>query len=376
MPKRTKFLLMVGIVITSAFSLCSYLQGIPVLPQGPGKAVSEVAKSIVQHGTLTPRYFQEVHDQLREASKNVDGTIWQDIFALGSSGKLLPKHSILSAVAAVPFFFVFGDLGFWIMQQVVLLSLLYATYVMVNNISGRDLAWSTITCCLFLSPTLFHSNIFSYDLHGCALIICGLTLSQRCPWWGSVIMTLSIFVRPSYVILATLLLCARLSAPTLSQRCRLLLGWGSVLLSFFLYNSAMWGSPFLTSYARLLEFRRGEAVVMQFKGGPDMSVFLTNWSQKLVSESGLLPYNLCLIGLPCVLCWLCQMRVRTFQLWCLGSALAYTLYIFSYYQWMVSTYGNRFLLPAIYLYLLSLIPIIPDLVERVRGVIRGRNHQT
>ena len=115
---------------------------------------------------------------------------------------------------------------------------------------------------------------------------------------------------------------------------------------------------------------------MQFKGGPDMSVFLTNWSQKLVSESGLLPYNLCLIGLPCVLCWLCQMRVRTFQLWCLGSALAYTLYIFSYYQWMVSTYGNRFLLPAIYLYLLSLIPIIPDLVERVRGVIRGRNHQT
>jgi len=143
----------------------------------------------------------------------------------------------------------------------------------------------------------------------------------------------------------------------------------AVLLLFFLYNTLVWGGPFSTSYARMLEFRDGEAILTPFRVrvSPDATVFVSDWSRKLVGEAGLLPYNLCLIGLPIALVSLRRAPVVNFHLWCLGAALVYTLYIFSYQQWMVSHHGNRFLLPAIYLYLLSLIPAIAELIERLRA---------
>lgn len=357
------FFLALAVVLSLTFSIGAYVQGLPVIVEGPMVAISETTKSLLHSGSLQPEYFTETYREAQAYSKG--GLVWQDVFALDKHGGLRPKHSIFSSIVAVPFYAVFGTAGFWVLQQLFLLWLLCSTYLIVEILSGRALPWSTLLATCFLTQTLFYSYSFSYDLHGCALLVGGLYISRKHPLIGAVIMTLSLFVRPAFGLLAFPLLFAwRQTATKEGAIAPALLGFAIVSLGFMLMNYFFWGSPFLTAYARLPSFEYGEMYFSRHPVGFDREVFLSGWSRKVFSDQGVLPYNLSFVALPFVALSVRKDREWRFQIFCILVSFGYALYIFSYRMWSVTDHGNRFLFPSIYLYLFSFILLIGRLEAR------------
>lgn len=342
------------ISISLVFSFVCYLRNISLLPEGPALAVGEVTKSLVDNGSLTPQSFKDVYQAAADLSKSSQQNVWQDVFALGKSGALLPKHSIFSAVVATPFYFIFGEFGFWLFQQLFFVILIIATFGIVRELSGKELPWSTLIASLFFTPVILHSYGYSFDLHGTSLIVGGLYLTTVRSFWGGVMMAFSIFVRPSYLLLLFPLALIDIRAQKL-QISNSLLGVVIVLVFYGFFNYLLWGSPLVTSYGRIPEFIDGQMVISQHPVGFDLNVLLTDWSNKLFGEGGLASYNFSIFLLPLVIRDVFKQKNRKIELYLLLVSLVYTVFIFSYPYWMASFYGNRFLLPAIFLYLFSVI---------------------
>ncbi|MEY4667467.1 MAG: hypothetical protein RL518_166 [Pseudomonadota bacterium] len=351
------FVLFASTIAALTVSLCCFVRGIALLPQGPAVAIAEVTKSVANSGSLTPQYFHDVRRDAAALGNATHSDVWQDVFALDQHGELRPKHSLLSSLFAVPFYWLFGNAGFWILQQVLFLGLLGSTYTLVKRSTGLALPWSTLVSTLLLTQSIFYCYSFSYDLHGCAVLMGGLCIMSVCPTLGAAIMTLSIFVRPTYILLILPLTFGTMRFDDKKRCGKVALGVGLVLVLFGLFNYYMWGNPLLTAYSRLPGFRNGEMVLSPTSIGFDLSVFLSRWEEKVFSSRGLLPYNLSVVALPLVVVSLWRARDR-FRWTCFLSATAYTLYIFSYPMWDTTSNGNRFLMPAIYLYLLCFIPVI------------------
>ena len=220
------------------------------------------------------------------------------MFARSVDGDLLPKHSILSACIAAPFVFIFGDLGFWIVQELLLLWLIYSSYQLVLVTSGVALPRTTvISICLF-SQTLVASYHYSYDLHGCALIIGGLNLLRTRPAIGAAVMGFSVFIRPANLLLALPLALGGTTSGSKKEVFRSTIGLAVILFTWGMTNWLMWGNPLTTAYSRLPYFVAG---VEQFQAHPlgfDIHTFLADWGGKLFGNHGLLPFNVALLALP------------------------------------------------------------------------------
>ena len=131
--------------------------------------------------------------------------------------------------------------------------------VCYRTITGQELPWSVALGICFLSQAPFHAYDYSYDLHLCALVIGGLYVSRLRPFWGSLIMSLSILVRPSSILLVIPLVFAW--HRTISSIQRSLSGIVAGLLLFLLGNYLMFGGPFTTAYSRISSFLNGEMVL-------------------------------------------------------------------------------------------------------------------
>ena len=345
----------VAALLSLLFSLCCYMKDLPVLPQGPSFAMAEVTRSIVHSGSLTPPYFHSVHRDASALSEATASEVWQDVFAWGKDGRLLPKHSMLSAIIATPFYAVFGDTGFWILQQLLFLCLVFVTYLLVAAITGVPLPWTTIVSVFVLTPSLFYSYGFGYELHSCVLIMGGLYLMRWLPALGAGLMVLSILVRPSEILIALPL--AMVSGGLMGKRQgrAAALGIGVVMVGWCALNTYLWGGPFLTAYSRLPGFRNGNMFVSACPIGFDVNELFSGWAGKIFSEQGLLPYTPAVLALPFIVVSY-RRRRDTFMRACLLISIAYGLYIFSYPMWSVTNHGNRFLFSATYLYLLCFIP--------------------
>ncbi len=357
---RKGFFLAAVFVLSLIFSAMRYLQGVPLLPHGPTFNVAEVTKSLWRAGSLRPERFDQIYRDAAELSRTTGSEVWQDVFALDIRGELAPKHSLVSSVLAVPFYALLGDIGFWVLQQLLVMWLLYSTYCIATRVAGRSMPLTTLVVTCLLSPVLLLSHGFSYDLHGCAFLIGGLNLMHQRPSLGAFLMSLSILVRPSYILLVCPLICALYEQTP--QRIRVLLfrGAGAALglVIFFGVNYLLWGDPFTTAYERLPGFRNGELFISPHPLGLDLHTFVGDWSAKLWGRQGILPFTPCVALLPLVLLAFRHQRERWFQGVCLFAALAYTLYIFSYPMWMVTDMGNRFLLAATFLFIPSCIGFV------------------
>jgi hypothetical protein len=359
------FFILLAASISLAFSICCYLKNLTILPPGPAVAISEVTKSLWESGSLSPEYFKETYREASGISRTTSTNIWQDVFAVDEAGNLLPKHSLISAVIAVPFYALFGTMGFWIVQQIFFLWLLSSSYSIVEELTQRALPWTTLLATCFFSQTIFYSFEFNYDLHGCALFVGGFNLMRHRPFFGGAVMCLSIFTRPTYFILVLPLAFARKYSAGFSNTLKSLLGLAVTLALFLLVNDLLWGSPFLVSYSRLPSFHNGQMIIAPHPLVGDLETFIRDWSSKLLSSKGLIPYNLAFLAFPFVLLSIWRHREWRFQLVCLLTGLGYSLYIFSYPMWAVTYYGNRFLLPAIYLYLIPFMVYLGALETRL-----------
>ena len=350
-----------------------HLLGYQVLPpDAPPARNAEVARSVWKTRSLQPPEFVVFKENLSRLSRERRVGHYQDVFSLGKGGELYPKHSVISAVIGAPWYGLFGDSGFWILQQALALLLFYSTYRITSLMAGRDTGAATLLSVCLLTETVigFFCYVFSYDLHGVVLLICGLHLMYSRPLWGSMLATSSTFVRPSYVLILPFLLCGWSGMPGRTARFRdIVLGAGCMICLYLLVNEFMWGGPFVTAYHRIAAFGPdGDVYIEQLPKGLNMGVFLSDWCQKLFSARvGLLTFNPALIAFPWVCARVWRSEHRWFALTTLTASVLHGLYMFSYEQWHTSFIGNRLLLPSVYLYILNFIPWCSDLLGSVRG---------
>ena len=365
----SKFLL-ASLALLLLSSTVFHRLGYRVLPQeAPPARNAEVARSVWRTFSLEAPGFRVFGHELRQLSRETHRGYRQDVFSLGRHGQLFPKHSVLSGVVGALSYGLFGDAGFWILQQILALLLFYSTFRMTSLVAKRESGVLTLTSIALLSETLigFFCYEFSYDLHGLVLLVCGLHLMYCRPLWGSALAALSVFVRPSYVLLLPFLLSAWSGLPQRSGRVAdVLLGTGAVLVVYFAVNDLMWGSPFATAYHRMVAFSpQGEPFIEQHPGF-SLDVLLADWWRKLFDPRvGLLIFNPALFAFPWVCAWARRSERKWFAFSTLGGSVVYALYMFSYEQWDVSFIGNRLLLPSIYLYLLNFIPWCCTLRDRI-----------
>jgi hypothetical protein len=367
----SKFLL-ASLAVLALSSTFFHRLGYQVLPQeAPPARNAEVARSLwVTHSLEAPE-FRVFERELRRLSRETHREWRQDVFSLGRNGELFPKHSLLSGVIGAPFYGVFGDSGFWILQQIISLLLFYSTFRITSLVTQQTNGILTLTTITLLTETVFgfFCYMFSYDLHGLFLLICGLHLMHSRPRWGSALAASSIFVRPSYVILLPFLLSAWSGLPQRIGNPRdILLGTGAVLCLYFAVNDLMWGSPFTTAYHRMVAFSpQGEVFPDQLPSF-SLGILLGDWGRKLFdARVGLLIFNPALFAFPWVCAWARRSEHKWFAFSTLAGSVVYGLYMFSYELWDVSFVGNRLLLPSIYLYLLNFVPWCCALRDRVRG---------
>jgi hypothetical protein len=344
-------------------------------PDSPPEHNADVARSVWRALSLQPPEFVAFKEQLSRLSRERHEGYDQDVFSLGKGGQVFPKHSVISGVIGAPFYGLFGECGFWILQQLLALILFYSTYRVTSLLAKRDTGVATLLSVALLTQTLigFFCYVYSYDLHGLVLLVWGLHLMYSWPLLGSTLATLSVFVRPSYALTVPFLLCAWRGAPRHTSHLRdVVLGAGGVLCLYFLVNHLMWGGPLVTSYDRVAAFGPdGNIFIEHHPRGFNMSVFLSDWWRKLFGfRVGLMTFNPALIALPWVCAWAWHSEQRSFALTTLAGSVVCGLYMFSYEQWDVSYVGNRFLLPSVYLYLLSFIPWFSGVLGSV-GEARG-----
>jgi hypothetical protein len=362
--------LLASLAVLLLSSACLHRLGYQVLPQeAPAARNAEVARSVWRRFSLEAPEFHVFEQNLRRLSRETHEGYRQDVFSLGKHGELFPKHSPLSGVVGAPFYGLFGDSGFWILQQVLALSVFYSTFRITSLLAKRETGVMTLTTIALLTETLvgFFCYTFSYDLHGLALIICGLHLMYSRPLCGSALAASSVFVRPSYVLLLPFLLNAWGGLPRRSGRpLGVLLSTGAVLSLYLMVNDLMWGSPFATAYHRMVAFSpQGELFIEQHPGF-SLHVLLADWWRKLFgARVGLLLFNPALFVFPWVCAWASRSDHKWFAFSTLAGSVVYGLCMFSYQWWDVSFVGNRLLLPSIYLYLLNFIPWCCALRDRI-----------
>ena len=185
----------IAVVATAAFAISI---GTPLFPQTPASVAADTARHFWKAGNIQDPKFQERYDELINKSRGTkQGFYSQDFFTIGRDGNLYPKHSILFTVLSSVFYGVFGDVGFWILVQVVLFALLSGVYQLSQRVSSA-FATAIVLGATPLCTNFFHfSFVFNYDFFAPACVVWSLVLLPRTPLVAGLIFSLSLYIRIS-----------------------------------------------------------------------------------------------------------------------------------------------------------------------------------
>lgn len=324
---------------------------------GPSGRVAETAKSIWNSGNLETPENLELAKNISESASKEKQVFWQDAFALEKNGRIYPKHSLITSLIAAPFYGAFGEFGFLIFQTLNSFGVCICLSFSLSKFTKNNMYFFSLFGLSFLTQTFIgrYNYDFGYDLHAAFFILLGLALSFNFPFWGSFSYTLSLFVRPSHILILPFLLISQEEMIKNKKFLRnALLGFSFGLILYTLNNYYLWGSPFLTSYDRIPFFdENGQMFITEHLKGFDWMELRSNLKEKLFGlKHGLITYNLCYLAFPLVIWHIKNTKLKISFCSLLLGSIIYTIYIFSYGYLEASGIGNRFLLPAIYLYLI------------------------
>lgn len=364
---RLYFVVFSSFVLLLVFGVSCYLRGLELLPEGPSLRNARVAISIWERGSIQSPEFFETHQMLLRLSEENNSNYWQDMYAMGRNGQLFPKHSLLVSVLAAPFYGLFGKIGFWIFNQIIIILLILSTYRIATFLCRKDLAITVVIIIVAFTQTLWVSYGLSYDILAAMLIICGLDLLRKFRILGAAMLSLSIFIRPSNVIMLPFLLVAWEKNLSWEGVFELLIGSGVIVGLFLFLNWLMFGDMLSTAYHRVLYYSSGTAFIGVHPKGFNISMFLSDWLGKLFSlKNGLITFNSILVLLPFSLFSALKSQHRFFYMATFASGLINCLFIFSYKMWFESFYGNRFLFPSIFLFLFPIFSFLSSFLPEIK----------
>lgn len=352
--------LALGLLIQLLVNGLAARRGIEVLPDGPTLRLAEVTRSIATGEGLRLAKYAELEKELIALSAETRSDVWQDVYALGRDGSLLPKHPLIVVLLASAIYPFIGEWSFIVLQQLTLFAALFATVWLVvflgqGEARSSDSAHERFvlrTVLLFwgLTQTIFYVRGWTYDILNAALVMGGLALTLRFAVVGSFVFGLSILVRPSNLLIGA---APAFLAWAEGRDRRFIVGTffgvGMAVLLWCSLNHVMWGGPFTTAYHRTLRYVDGERLLVMHDVGLNLAELFASIGRKLFDlRVGLLTYNPVFLLLPfAVLGMRDHPRRRSLGV-ILGVICALLAFICSYEGWYGSLRGNRFLFPAVY----------------------------
>lgn len=362
-----KYVHLVLILLTIVAIVCSIVESkkINIIQKNPSGEIAITTKNIIKHRNFSSTHFYQIYEKTIAVAKKSKTTLWQDVFAIGSKGQLLPKHSIISSILAIPFYILFDDYGFLVFNSLMFIILILSTYYILTSLCINNILIPFLFICLITTETILHIPTLSYDLHATTIILLGLAILKKHSLYGAFILTLSIFVRPSHILIVLPLAFAYYKSKDFNIKDIIIgLGFGGILIG--LINYLFWGNPFLTAYHRLVNITPEGLEWAKHSYGFDISYFISNWWEKLFGENSIVKNNPITLLLPFIPFYIYKHKKRFFLTITLFSALLYTFYMFSYPFYPNGGATSRTLLPSVYLYLLSVMVCIDILISKLK----------
>jgi len=287
--------------------------------------------------------------------------------SLGRNGAFYPKHPILLAVLALPFYVVAGDVGLLAFNLAQLCALVLVMWLGARRYAADGIAFALMLWFAFgtmLRPVAYN---FAPDVLSTLLVAGGMVglLYGRSVVAG-VLLGLSVWAKWTNAVFFPVAAAALVLQRDWRPLIRLGAGAAIPVAGLLGLNWHMFGSPFVTPYDRVLVVEKLRWVVE-----PSHRTFFTIpfwrglWTQLTDRRLGLLvaapPVVLALPGL-----FLIYRRARAEAL-LIGGACAAQLVMFAKYdQWNVSSYGPRFLLSVVALSALPAAATLAWLVQLAR----------
>ena len=340
----------VSMILALALGMLSSKYFIPFTPEGLPSIQAETAKEYWFRGSFVPELYTNLDAELRAESKE-GKKIVQDVYSLTKYGTLTPKQGFMMPFIASFFFGFFGATGFLILNALLAGLIVYFTFKLAEEFSGVSPGSRLFILVILGTQLITHFTHLSYDLLGLVFFLGGFSLSKEKGLLGSFIAALSIFVRPSYLLLIPVVILVRV----VNQRSRGdLVVLGSLLgcTAYALLNWVILGDALATTYQRIPMYVNGSLVIQDHPVGFDLSIFTSNiWDKFFDMKVGACLFNLSLLLVP--FAFLKAKKRDASLLILLYGGLINFLYVFSYPMWDESFRGNRFLLPTVFLWLIA-----------------------
>ena len=291
--------------------------------------------------------------------------------ALGRNGAFYPKHPILLAVAALPFYVVAGDSGLLAFNLAQLGALVLVMWIGARRYAPDWVAFAVILW--FAFGTLLRSAAYNFapDVLSTLLVAAGIValLHGRSVTAGA-LLGLSLWAKWTNLVFFPVALVALAAR----REWRALLRFGAAaavpLMGLLGLNWHMFGSPLVTPYDRVLVVSKARLVLE-----PSHRTFFTVpfwrglWTQLTDARMGLFraapPALLALPGFAVL-----YRRDRRATLLVGGACAAHLAVFAKYDQWNVSGYGPRFLLSVVALSALPAAAALAAVVKRVHAYLR------
>jgi glycosyl transferase family 87 len=268
--------------------------------------------------------------------------------SLGKNGAYYPKHPILLAVAALPFYVVAGDFGLLAFNLAQLCALVLVMWIGARRYSSDAVSFSLMLWFAFgtmLRPVAYN---FAPDVLSTLLVVSAVVaLLHGRSVAGGVLLGLSLWAKWTNAVFFPVALLAL----AVQRDWRSLFRFGAAaalpVAGLLGLNWHMFGSPFVTPYDRVLLVEK-----MRYVLEPSHRTFFTVpfwrglWTQLTHPRLGLVvaapPTLLVLPGIVLI-----YRRARWEALLVGGSCFAQLAMFAKYEQWNVSSYGPRFLLTVV-----------------------------
>ncbi len=288
--------------------------------------------------------------------RNLD-VAWSNV-SVGSGGEWYPKHSVLMPIVSTPFFIAFGVDGLLVFNALAMVLALFLGYRLAARFSPPEAATIVVFLVSACPLVPYLTYAYSHDVFYAALAAGGCeALASRRPGLAGFLLGLAVVAKVTNILVAapvTLALVGR-DRRSLGRA----IAFGTIpLAAFAVANWLMYGSPFVTSYHRILTVRDGTPSVETYDvfGTPldqGLRRFFTRSAEGELAQMAALPFA-AYVGLP----FLFQ-RARAVAI-ALAVSLAAFLVAFAKYRYG----GARFFMPWL---VLSVAPGAALLAALVRG---------
>ncbi len=350
-PLSLPVYLLIFFLINTSFTLLCLQSGLEYLPAGPAQEIARSSSTLWNTGTFENQQYYDIFQDLITRSLNEQTSYWQDLFAATKSGRLVPAHAPLLSILAAPFYGLLGEIGFLLFNHLCSLCIATGIFYFCRNILKVRATPLLIILILFGTAYLKMTYAFSYDLFGAALMFSGILLVQNMPTLAAYLSSLAVFMRPTTLLLAPVLLFFPDRNQFQKQLfLRVAAGLALGTLTYLIFNNWLWGDFLTTERARMPLFNAGK--IEWYGLEMNLSILTTDWFGKLFDpQYGLVPHALILLGLPLIFWNWREQPCKPLLLCVLLTGIIQALLIFSFHCWACSANGNRYLITCVFLIL-------------------------